>query len=132
MSRRRSAPKSVWESKIFWVNTLSAALVILESTPLLDVVSDGHEKYLALAVFVLNVILRVYFTDTPTRAGVKAGTAKRAPADDDEDGPFPVVLTPDQMRLLRRGVADELEARMKATPAPGPLDEPAFLRRGRP
>ena len=70
MSRRRSAPKSVWESKIFWVNTLSAALVILESTPLLDVVSDGHEKYLALAVFVLNVILRVYFTDTPTRAGV--------------------------------------------------------------
>ncbi len=136
--RRRGAPKSPLASKLNWVNALSILVVVLESTPMLDVVPDGHEKYLALAVFVANVILRTYWTDAPTTEGVRAGTAKaRPPADDDVPRLPALRLTDAQLaqvgaqivgpvtdQILARHEAEEERRRIEAA-----NDEPAFLRR---
>lgn len=109
-TKRRRDTKPWWESKINLINLLSVLAVVLESTPLLDVVPDGHEKYLALAVFVVNIVLRTFFTDTATGIGIKAGTAHRPTTDD-----LPPRLAKQAHLLMDEGhVATELTVVPKA------------------
>ena len=59
--------KSIVESKTFWLNAISALVMVLGSPELLGIVPPGSAGYFAAAVAVLNIILRVYFTNTQVR-----------------------------------------------------------------
>lgn len=55
--------KPVWESKIFWLNLLATLTGVLDA---LKVFAIPHEYMLigATVIAVVNVILRVWFTET--------------------------------------------------------------------
>lgn len=54
--------KPFWQSKIFWVNALSALAMFLEGSEFTNVVPSQYHAYVATAVFGLNVILRFVTT----------------------------------------------------------------------
>lgn len=55
-----------YESKTVWFNFLTSLVAILTLVPqVAGVVPDEYLKYILLAVGVLNIILRIWFTDNP-------------------------------------------------------------------
>jgi hypothetical protein len=56
-----------YESKIFWLNLLTAvaAILALLADPSGDFVTPDVAKWIAFAVAALNVVLRVFFTSQP-------------------------------------------------------------------
>lgn len=53
--------KSIFKSKIFWLNVIAALIMMAEQLSLVDVIST---KLLLATTIVLNVVLRVFFTDS--------------------------------------------------------------------
>lgn len=56
--------KKVYLSKTLWLNLITTVVMALEATQVLDLMSDDQLKIAAAVVAVLNIVLRVYFTDT--------------------------------------------------------------------
>lgn len=56
--------KSIWASKMVWVSIITALVMVLTAPDILGIMPDGSVRYFAGAVAALNIILRVFFTDT--------------------------------------------------------------------
>lgn len=56
--------KNFWESKIFWVNLITALIMVADLLVQQPFIPPNFLPIIATIVGVLNIILRVYFTDT--------------------------------------------------------------------
>lgn len=56
--------KPIWESKTFWINVLMAVGMVLTATEVVAVLPPEALPWLAAGNAILNIILRVFFTDT--------------------------------------------------------------------
>lgn len=56
--------KNFWESKTFWLNLITAVIMILDLLVQQPFIPPSYLPIIAFVVGVLNVILRVWFTDT--------------------------------------------------------------------
>lgn len=56
--------KPWWESKTLWLNAITFLVSVLALAEVLAVVPVGGLGYVAAAAAVLNVALRIFFTDT--------------------------------------------------------------------
>lgn len=56
--------KSLFETKTFWVNLAGAVIAILQATEFQSLLTAGGLKYTALAITVINIILRTW-TERP-------------------------------------------------------------------
>jgi len=61
--------KNIWESKTFWLNIVTTLLLSFELTQVVDILSTDQLKILGILTGVLNIILRVYLTDTKIKQG---------------------------------------------------------------
>lgn len=60
-------PKPFYFSKTVWLNVITTIIGALTLFP--GKVPTEYEPYILLAVGILNVVLRVWFTDSPVTAG---------------------------------------------------------------
>lgn len=58
-------PKKWYESKVFWFNLVTFLILVLEGTTGILQFPENWVQYITYAVLVLNMVLRVYFTNTP-------------------------------------------------------------------
>jgi Na+-driven multidrug efflux pump len=62
-------PKPWYTSKAIWLNIVTAATLILmlfaPGAPFVGLLTPTVANYLALAVAVLNIVVRVFFTEAP-------------------------------------------------------------------
>ena len=56
--------KNWYQSKVVWVNVISALLMVFDLLVKQPFIPTSYLPYIAFAVGVLNVILRVWFTDS--------------------------------------------------------------------
>jgi pilus assembly protein Flp/PilA len=68
--------KAWYQSKIVWVNALATLAAVLDALKVLNIPAE----YLAIGatvIAVLNVILRIWFTDQPIASAQSAGSEQR-------------------------------------------------------
>ena len=51
--------KSIFLSKVFWVNAITAILGALEASGVADVIHEDYQGYVIIAIAVLNALLRL-------------------------------------------------------------------------
>jgi len=56
--------KNWYESKVVWVNAITTLIAVMSLFADQEMLSGDAKAYVLLAVGVLNVVLRVWFTDT--------------------------------------------------------------------
>ena len=56
--------KNFWESKVFWLNIITALVMVLDLLMKQPFIPPEYLPFVTFAVGVLNVILRIWFTDT--------------------------------------------------------------------
>lgn len=56
-------PKPIYFSKTVWLNVITTVIGALALAQ--DVIPSEYKTYVILAVGILNVVLRVWFTDAP-------------------------------------------------------------------
>jgi hypothetical protein len=59
--------KSWYESKTVWVNVITTVLAVLALLPEGGLVPPQAVPYILLVDGILNVVLRIWFTDKPVR-----------------------------------------------------------------
>jgi len=64
--------KNFWESKTFWLNVIIALIMVADLLVQQPFIPPAYLPIIATIVGVLNIILRVYFTDT----GIASNKAK--------------------------------------------------------
>lgn len=64
--------KNFWESKTFWLNIITAIIMVLDLLVQQPFIPPNLLPFIAFAVGVLNIVLRIWFTDT----GIASAKAK--------------------------------------------------------
>jgi hypothetical protein len=68
--------KAWYESKIVWVNVITAVVMILDLISQQPFIPPEYLPLIATAIGILNIVLRVFFTDTGI-ASKKARAARQ-------------------------------------------------------
>lgn len=55
--------KNWYESKTLWLNMITTVIMVLELTQVIDIMGTEQIKVAAAIVAILNVVLRVWYTD---------------------------------------------------------------------
>ena len=63
--------KPVWTSKIFWLNIITAVIAVAELAQAQPLIPLQYLPYLVFAVGVLNIVIRIWFTDKPVTLSAK-------------------------------------------------------------
>lgn len=56
--------KEFWRSKIVWANAITFLVIVLSLTEVRTLIPPEGGRYIAAALAVLNVVLRLFFSDT--------------------------------------------------------------------
>lgn len=59
--------KNWFQSKTIWINLITTVILSLEAVKAVDLLSTEQMVYLGLFVTILNIVLRVWFTDMGIR-----------------------------------------------------------------
>lgn len=61
--------KNIDQSKTVWINGITTLILSLEAIEAIDIIPADQMVYVVLAITILNIILRVWFTKTQIRLG---------------------------------------------------------------
>ena len=58
-------PKVWYASKTIWINVIGVLVAILSATEFQSLIPKTWLPYVVLVIFILNLVLRTFFTDAP-------------------------------------------------------------------